>query len=119
MLFAERRYAGAYYLCGYAVECALKACIAGQTKRGEFPDPRKARDGFTHDLVRLVKVAELDVFLEAEERADALFRQHWSVVKDWSEESRYQQRSAAEARDLLAAVTDSRHGVLQWVRRHW
>ena len=29
--------AGAYYLMGYAVECALKACIAKQTKRYDFP----------------------------------------------------------------------------------
>ena len=28
---------GAYYLAGYAVECALKACIAKETKRHEFP----------------------------------------------------------------------------------
>jgi HEPN domain-containing protein len=27
-------YAGAYYLAGYAVECALKACIAKKTARG-------------------------------------------------------------------------------------
>jgi HEPN domain-containing protein len=26
-------YAGAYYLAGYAVECALKACIAKLTNR--------------------------------------------------------------------------------------
>jgi HEPN domain-containing protein len=29
---------GAYYLAGYAVECALKACIAKGTRRYEFPD---------------------------------------------------------------------------------
>ena len=31
-------YKGAYYLSGYAVECALKACIAKKTQRHEFPD---------------------------------------------------------------------------------
>jgi len=29
---------GAYYLAGYAVECAIKACIAKGTRRYEFPD---------------------------------------------------------------------------------
>lgn len=29
---------GAYYLAGYAVECALKACIAKLTKADDFPD---------------------------------------------------------------------------------
>ncbi len=32
VLLANERYQGAYYLIGYAVECALKACIAKQTK---------------------------------------------------------------------------------------
>jgi hypothetical protein len=30
VLLGAKRYSGAYYLCGYAIECALKACI-GQT----------------------------------------------------------------------------------------
>jgi len=29
-------YNGAYYLAGYAVECALKACIAKQTHRHDL-----------------------------------------------------------------------------------
>jgi len=32
---------GSYYLAGYAVECALKACIAKGTRRFEFPDKKK------------------------------------------------------------------------------
>jgi hypothetical protein len=31
-------YEGAYYLLGYVVECALKACIAKTIKEHEFPD---------------------------------------------------------------------------------
>jgi len=34
---------GAYYLAGYAVECALKACIAKETRRHEFPDRKELR----------------------------------------------------------------------------
>lgn len=33
---------GAYYLAGYAVECAIKACIAKGSLRHEFPDKRRA-----------------------------------------------------------------------------
>ena len=29
---------GAWYLAGYAVECGLKACIAKQVQRYDFPD---------------------------------------------------------------------------------
>ena len=35
-------YDGAYYLAGYAVECALKACIAKGTRRYEFPDKKRS-----------------------------------------------------------------------------
>lgn len=38
VLFDNRRYEGAYYLLGYAIECALKAYIAKQTKRYDFPE---------------------------------------------------------------------------------
>lgn len=37
-------FAGGYYLMGYAVECAIKAAIAKQTKRYEFPNRRVAID---------------------------------------------------------------------------
>ena len=36
-LVRSRKEIGAYYLAGYAVECALKACVAKATKRHEFP----------------------------------------------------------------------------------
>lgn len=51
-LLAARRYA-AYYLAGYAVECALKACIAKQTRRYDFPpDPRSVSRIYTHTSIR-------------------------------------------------------------------
>jgi hypothetical protein len=51
---------GAYYLAGYAIECALKACIAKKSKRWEFPPKRKYVDQvYTHDLNLLLQAAEL------------------------------------------------------------
>ena len=40
----------AYYLAGYAVECALKAHIAGQFKENQIPDRAFVNDIYTHDL---------------------------------------------------------------------
>jgi HEPN domain-containing protein len=40
-LCAAGMYDGAYYLAGYAVECAIKACIAKRTKAEEFPPKPK------------------------------------------------------------------------------
>jgi hypothetical protein len=44
---------------------------------------------YTHDLSRLVQAAGLDGALNARIRASAGFSVNWNVVKDWSEESRY------------------------------
>ena len=52
---------GAYYLSGYAVECALKACIAKRTLRHEFPDKRIVNDSYSHDLSFLMRTANLDL----------------------------------------------------------
>jgi len=37
-LLRGNRYAAAYYLAGYAIECALKACIARQFRGSNIPD---------------------------------------------------------------------------------
>ncbi len=37
ILLAAGAWDGAYYLAGYAVECALKACIAKKTVEHSFP----------------------------------------------------------------------------------
>jgi hypothetical protein len=111
---------GAYYLAGYVVECALKACIAKRTRRHEFPpEPGKLRDIYTHDLTRLVGAAALSAQQVAEEQLDPTFRAYWSTVKDWSEASRYERHGSREARDMYQAVADPGHGVLQWIRRYW
>jgi HEPN domain len=46
-LFRLGLYDGAYYLAGYAVECALKACIAKGTRRYEFPDKKRVEDSYS------------------------------------------------------------------------
>lgn len=119
LLLASRRPSGAYYLAGYAIECALKACIAKQFKRSEFPDKRMVNDSYTHDLVKLIRLAGLEPDLEANSGADPAFETYWAVTKDWSEESRYSFSSQLKARDLVEAISEPSHGVIQWVRTKW
>ena len=118
-LMRGRRYAGAYYLAGYAVECGLKACIAKQTRRHEFPDRGLVIQSYTHDLKTLVAAAGLETQRDTDAAYDPDFGSNWAVVKDWSEQSRYETRSRSEATDLLDAITDPAHGVMQWLHRHW
>lgn len=119
VLLSRRCYDGAYYLTGYAVECALKACIAKKTKRYDFPEKRIVNDSYTHDLPQLIKVSGLQGSLDSEMRRDPVFEVNWAIVKDWNEGSRYTRHDAQAARSLIEAVTDRRHGVLRWLRRHW
>ena len=102
VLLAARQDSGAYYLAGYAVECALKACIAKRVKRHDFPDRRLALDAYTHDIEQLVRVADLTLALETEQAADATFRSHWIKVVEWSEGARYERWSLDEAKGSLA-----------------
>ena len=119
VLLVGRQYSGAYYLSGYVVECALKACIARQTRRHEFPDLRAVRRSFTHDLEQLVEAAGLKAALEAERGRNPEFRTNWFAVRDWTEGSRYEKIARSEAIGLYNAIVDQRDGVFTWLRLHW
>jgi HEPN domain-containing protein len=119
ILFAARRWSAAYYLAGYAVECALKACIAKLVKAEDFPDRALAERCWTHDLERLVVVADLKKDRDTDARSDADLSANWEIAKDWNESSRYARKGRADARRLLAAITDAKHGVLPWVKKRW
>ena len=120
VLLKSGQSAGAYYLAAYAVECALKACIARAVKRYQFPDRRTVNESYTHDLTQLIKVAGAQTALQTELRANAQFALNWAVVKDWSESARYSLViSPAQARDLFAAVTGNPNGVLPWLKKRW
>lgn len=118
VLLAAGKWDGAYYLAGYAVECALKACIAKRTRAEDFP-PREARDYYTHDIERLVKSLKIEAALNAAKSANRAFETFWELVDGWSEESRYDRKTEAEARDLYQAITDPNDGVLRWIRGYW
>jgi hypothetical protein len=110
---------GAYYLAGYAIECALKACIAKGTLRYEFPDKKRVDSSYSHNFRDLIRVAGLDKARGEQATRDPEFERNWGVVEDWSEHSRYRRSDPESARALLAAIGDRRHGVISWIRLHW
>jgi hypothetical protein len=119
-LLRAGRYNGAYYLAGYAVECARKACIARHIRRHDFPNRKLAIDSYTHDLVKLVSTADLKDRLDAARARDEAFKLNWSIVRDWSEEERYNSDiPRAKARGLYIAITERRTGVMTWIRNYW
>jgi HEPN domain-containing protein len=129
---------GAYYLAGYAVECAFKACIAKKIRRSELPDKNFIKDVYTHELEKLLGIAELQVEWK-KAMLDKQFAQNWKFVKDWRETARYETigrryimslvpgggparqtpRAEQRAREMYNAITDKNHGVLTWLKRFW
>lgn len=109
---------GAYYLAGYAVECALKACIASKTKRSEFPpSPKDAQDFYTHDLSVLLKAADLHLKLDKDMNLNRALAVNWNTVKLWNEKCRYS-CSGLNGKDLYKAIR-GKNGVLRWIKQHW
>jgi hypothetical protein len=117
-LLRTRNPTGAYYLGGYAIECALKACIAKRARRHEFPlKADYVRRLYTHNLEELLRLADLEVQLEIEMRTNTALATNWGIVKGWSEESRYR-ISGLNGKDLNSAVSAS-DGVLAWIKQRW
>jgi HEPN domain len=119
VLLNAGRYDGAYYLAGYAVECALKACIAKQVKEFDFPDRKIVKDGYVHDLSQLLQLSGVGHLHDAELKKNTAFDDYWAVVKDWDENSRYSNTPENTARNMFEAVTDDQNGILTWLMNHW
>jgi HEPN domain-containing protein len=120
VLLAARRWSGAYYLAGYAVECGLKACIIVQLKNADdFPDKKFSEQCWTHNLVQLVGLAKLKTELGIKVAADPKFSACWETVRDWNELSRYDRKTKTKALQLYAAIANTKHGVFRWIMSHW
>ncbi|MFL6281928.1 MAG: HEPN domain-containing protein [Pyrinomonadaceae bacterium] len=119
ILLDNKCYEGAFYLAGYAVECALKACIAKKTKRYDFP-PKDSSQLYNHGLGNLVALAGLKSDLDAEMASVKAFKDNWATVKDWKVDARYETKIAKnQAENLYAAITDDPNGVLLWLKNYW
>jgi len=120
VLLTSGQHVGAYYMAGYAVECALKACIARKTCRFDFPDRRTVADSHTHDLNKLVELADLKPQLDAAFSADKEFKLNWLLITDWKVEDRYNLDIVPDdAEELYRAISARKSGMMTWIRRHW
>ena len=105
VLLEAKRYDGAVYLCGYAIELALKARICQTLKWAGFPETQQEFKGLasikTHDLEILLR------FSGIEPRIKQKYLPYWSVVLDWDPEKRYQrtgQVTQQEANDMISSA---------------
>lgn len=121
-LLAAGRWAGAYYLGGYAVECGLKACILAYVENNPhiiFSEKGFQTKCWTHKIQPLVEAAGLKAQRTADSKANTALGKSWLVVNDWNEGFRYKQVRESRARKLHSAITHNTDGVLPWIRARW
>ncbi len=119
-LLDAQLYSGAYYMCGYVVECALKACICTKTSQFDFyPSPEESRAAWSHDFERLIKAAGFEDEFDAARAADGVLDVNWEIVENWSPDSRYEPRGKPEAQLLLDAIGEPDHGVFSCIKQLW
>jgi hypothetical protein len=115
------RWSGAYYLAGYAIECALKAAVLRYVDQTGiiFEDKKFVEKCWTHDLEVLVKMAELEAYRGIAISANVQLGTNWLIAKDWNESFRYRNSTQQKAQSLYDAVSDPTNGVLQWIKQYW
>lgn len=120
-LLAAQRWSAAYYLAGYAVECALKACVLACVERtgAIFEDKKFSEKCWTHDFTALVKLAGVNAAYDVDSAANLALKRNWDIVLDWNEKARYQKWAEVQAKDLYAAIINDPNGVMPWIRLRW
>lgn len=102
-LLNAKRYDGATYLCGYAIELTLKARICRTLKWPEFPSTNKEFENY-----RSFKVHNLDVLLHLSGKEDLVkttLLAEWSAVAEWDPTSRYQSIGIVQKADAESMIT--------------
>ena len=117
LLLDNRNYSGSYYLAGYTIEYALKACIAKKVRQSEVPSKEFIQGFYIHDLNKLVKLAGLQTLLTTNTNAN--FAANWAIVKDWKSEDRYKIFDETQANELYSSITSRSGGILKWIQQYW
>jgi hypothetical protein len=106
-LLRAGRYDGAVYLCGYAVEIALKARICKTLRWQGFPETcsefSDKKSLQTHKLEILLQFAGQETRIK-----NPPFGPHWSVVSTWSPEDRYRLTGAVTQAQATTMIQSAR-----------
>lgn len=106
ILMASRRYDGAIYLCGYAIELALKARICRTLKWQGYPSTKSDFQNYqsfrTHDLDVLLHLTGLEKTIKTN------FLAEWSAVAQWNPAARYQPVGTAGKNDANLMISASK-----------
>ena len=112
VLLNGSRFDGAVYVCGYAVEVALKFRICRTLNWPEFPSTRKDFENYrslgVHDLDVLLSFTGLESTVKGKSLYD------WSVVSKWDPEKRYELGGRIGQQDAQAMI-DSTKNILKYL----
>ena len=102
ILYKNRRYDSAIYLCGYAVEAILKARICRTLKWAGFPETRGEFQSYqsfrTHNLEVLLSLSGI------REKILNEYSTEWTDVSKWSPEMRYLPVGTNRQSDVLEMI---------------
>lgn len=105
-LLQANRCDGSVYLCGYAVEIALKAKICDCLKWPGYPDSTSEFKSYTsfrtHNLDVLLHLSGVEVLVKTQYMAE------WSTVVQWDPEARYKTIGSTSLQDATVMLTASR-----------
>lgn len=120
LLLDNGKYDGAYYLSGYVIELALKACFAKNVRQYDFPDKTTVtKHLFVHNLSGLLGIASLTPAFNEEIKITPQLNVNWTEVVKWNEESRYEKHSKEKAERMFNAISNTNGGVFLWLKKHW
>ena len=115
-LFAAERYGGAMYICGYAVEIALKARICRTLHWPDYPETN--REWSQNKKFSQFKTHSLSFLLSYSGREDRIKSQHgaqWILVDTWDPNSRYRPTSPSGRATRAAAQAKHRADARQMI----
>ena len=120
-LLSAGLWSSAYYVAGYAVEFGLKSCILSHVANTGviFEEKDFSQKCWTHSIRDLVKLAGIEAEWKADIAANLVLEKNWAIVNQWSEKSRYQNKTQIEAEELYNAINDHPNGVMSWIRSRW
>src|SRR6059036_2299210 len=101
-LLTAGRFDAAHYLCGYAVEIALKARICRTLNWAEFPSTSGEFQAY-----RSFQTHELDVLLRLSGQEGQIKQNQfalWNAVAIWKVESRYNVAGTVQQADAAAMI---------------
>jgi len=106
ILLRNKRFDGAIYLCGYAIEAMLKQKICMLLNWNEFPCTRnefKELNSFkTHNLDVLLKLSGNELKIKNN------FLTDWSIVSKWNSEIRYNIIGTAKLKEAEEMIKSAR-----------